>query len=60
MTYAPLPIVIHEPCVHLTLKFNLPKRLMDNASTAIQEARVVAADEAERLVRHILKEGVFE
>ena len=60
MTYTPPPVTITDPSVHITLKFNLPKRHLDDPSTAIQEARVVAANEAERIIRWMLQEGVSE
>ena len=60
MTYTPPPLTITEPSIHITLKFNLPKRFLDHSDFAIEEARVVAANEAERIIRWMLEEWVSE
>ena len=60
MTYTPPPVTITEPSVHITLKFNLAKRHLGDSDFAIEEARWIAADEAERIIRWMLEEGVSE
>lgn len=43
-----------EPTIHLTLKFDLPTRLLKDAQKAVDWATSVAAYEAQRFVRALL------
>ena len=46
--------------LHCTIKFNLPKALLDDPDAAAAHARTIAAEEADRFVRDLIATGKLD